>query len=161
MCPCSCCDCWGDNHHRLCISKIYWQQGRCSSIPVHVRPGWSGSCGIHLPDAYVRHPSRFSGELPYICCHPSVKPCTLVVTEHGVAKMTTEALRGSSLRDCVPSRLVTSRTSVNQLLILRLIVHPTIWSLLIAVFSHTVRHIGDHSHSRIVCGACIADAMVL
>ena len=45
--------------------------------------------------------------------------------------------------DCsVICRLVTSRTSINQLLILRLIVHPTIWSLLIAVFSNTVRHIG-------------------
>ena len=39
-------------------------------------------------------------------------------------------------------RLVTSRTSINQLLILRLLVHPTIWSLLIVVFSNTVRHIG-------------------
>ena len=45
--------------------------------------------------------------------------------------------------DCfVICRLVTSRTSINQLLILRLIVHPTIWTLLIAVFSNTVRHIG-------------------
>ena len=41
-----------------------------------------------------------------------------------------------------PRRLVTSRTSINQLLILRLLVHPTIWSLLIVVFSNTVRHIG-------------------
>ncbi|CAL8467812.1 g7350 [Coccomyxa elongata] len=38
--------------------------------------------------------------------------------------------------------LVTSRTSINQLLILRLVVHPTIWSILIVQFSNTVRHIG-------------------
>ena len=40
-------------------------------------------------------------------------------------------------------RLVTSRTSINQLLILRLVVHPTIWSILILQFSNTVRHIGE------------------
>lgn len=39
-------------------------------------------------------------------------------------------------------RLVTSRTSINDLLILRLVIHPTIWSMLIVLFSHTVRHIG-------------------
>ena len=39
-------------------------------------------------------------------------------------------------------RLVTSRTSINELLILRLLIHPTIWSMLVVLFSNTVRHIG-------------------
>jgi hypothetical protein len=52
-------------------------------------------------------------------------------------------------------RLVSSRTSVNQLLILRLLVHPMIWSTLILLFSNTVRHIGEHWEIRSGIFACI------
>ena len=37
---------------------------------------------------------------------------------------------------------MTARTQTWQLLVLRLVVHPAIWGIVPALFSHTLQHIG-------------------
>ena len=46
--------------------------------------------------------------------------------------------------------MVTARTQTWQLLVLRLVVHPAIWGIVTALFSHTLQHIG--ARRRADCG---------
>lgn len=50
--------------------------------------------------------------------------------------------------------MVTARTQTWQLLVLRLVVHPAIWGIVTALFSHTLQHIGEQRRQAHVWHAC-------
>ena len=62
---------------------------------------------------------------------------------HSMAPLKTPMRLPARVGGCMVCRLVSSRTSTGQLLILRLIVHPLIWDTLTLLFSNAVRHIGE------------------
>ena len=141
-CCCSICHSGGHNHNSVCFCPAHWKESRCCKILMHVPDG--GHCGIYLllPHAHVS-----SIILPFPHDHTEVGSDGFILMQTMGACLSLlhgNIQNGLTLTHILLDlrRLVTSRTSINQLLILRLVVHPTIWSILILQFSNTVRHIG-------------------
>ena len=82
----------------------------------------------------------------------------LVVMQPPVQVHTEMAGKVQVLTYHVQCRIVTLQASSSQLLLVRAIVHPLIWSIMTQLLLHTARHLGEHAVLPVLAGTILLQA---